>query len=376
MTNARVDEKRNTARNLLTRSWALACVLHRRMPIEVTGTPVEVTGVPIDIVANAPGVEGSAPQPLSAQEVKKSTNAEDQRVQFGVSQVFEIESLHKGASPHAYPLAKARSPSVAARRPPTKESDGEAYKFYTKFILTGIMFLASYIPGLTLARFYTEGYYKWPKVYCEETGLASWWRVTSWVGVGVTAVAANQLLITFWCIGHRLVISLLSGIAPQPGDEELVDDGWAAIKRADRTRRWLDRLQILIMCFYTGWICSGQSEGRGSTSRGATQSPNDTHAHLHLTLCSHRAAGMIRATVGCEDDVYVNITSGVWPGCMTASDGHVTCDLEPRPGCCYNRLHNAASAYSYAGIVYCCTFMPLLLFFNGHLIYTVRGGED
>ena len=307
------------------------------MPIEVTGTPVEVTGVPIDIVANAPGVEGSAPQPLSAQEVKKSTNAEDQRVQFGVSQVFEIESLHKGASPHAYPLAKARSPSVAARRPPTKESDGEAYKFYTKFILAGVMFIASFLPGLILARFYTDGYYKWPKAYCEEAGLASWWRVTSLVGVGVTAVAA----ITFWCIGHRLVISLLSGIAPQPGDEELVDDGWAAIKRADRTRRWLDRLQILIMCFYTGWICSGQSEGRGSTSRGATQSPNDTHTHLHLTLCSHRAAGMIRATVGCEDDVYVNITSGVWPGCMTASDGHVTCDLEPRPGCCYNRLHNA-----------------------------------
>ena len=85
---------------------------------------------------------------------------------------------------------------------------------------------------------------------------------------------------------------------------------------------------------------------------------------------------MVWGTVGCEDDVYANITSGVWPGCATASDGHVTCDLEPRPGCCYNRLHNAASAYSYAGIVYCCTFMPLLLFFNGHLMYTVRGGED
>ena len=34
------------------------------------------------------------------------------------------------------------------------------------------------------------------------------------------------------------------------------------------------------------------------------------------------------------------------------------------------------NAYSYAGIVYCCTFMPLLLFFNGHLMYTGRGGED
>ena len=70
---------------------------------------------------------------------------------------------------------------------------------------------------------------------------------------------------------------------------------------------------------------------------------------------------MVWGTVGCEDDVYANITSGVWPGCATGSDGHVTCDLEPRPGCCYEPMHEFARVYSIFVFALCGIITPCLV---------------
>ena len=70
---------------------------------------------------------------------------------------------------------------------------------------------------------------------------------------------------------------------------------------------------------------------------------------------------MVWGTVGCEDDVYANITSGVWPGCVTGSDGHVTCDLEPRPGCCYEPMHEFARVYSIFVFALCGIITPCLV---------------
>ena len=44
---------------------------------------------------------------------------------------------------------------------------------------------------------------------------------------------------------------------------------------------------------------------------------------------------MIWATAGCDDDVYANISSGAWPGCVASGDGRLACSLDPRPGCCH-----------------------------------------
>lgn len=68
---------------------------------------------------------------------------------------------------------------------------------------------------------------------------------------------------------------------------------------------------------------------------------------------------MVWGTDSCDNITYADITSGVWPGCATASDGHVTCDLEPRPGCCYDRLHHAAGIF---GAIYCAYGLLLICF--------------
>ena len=64
---------------------------------------------------------------------------------------------------------------------------------------------------------------------------------------------------------------------------------------------------------------------------------------------------MVWGTDSCDYITYANITSGGWPGCATASDGRVTCDLEPRPGCCYERLHAAAGAF----VALYCLYGPI-----------------
>ena len=69
---------------------------------------------------------------------------------------------------------------------------------------------------------------------------------------------------------------------------------------------------------------------------------------------------MVWGTDSCDNITYADITSGVWPGCATASDGHVTCDLEPRPGCCcYDRLHHTAGIF---GAIYCAYGLLLICF--------------
>ena len=70
---------------------------------------------------------------------------------------------------------------------------------------------------------------------------------------------------------------------------------------------------------------------------------------------------MVWSTVGCEDAVYDNITSGVWPGCAKASDGKHACGIEPRPGCCYEPMHEFARVYSIFVFALCGIITPCLI---------------
>ena len=54
---------------------------------------------------------------------------------------------------------------------------------------------------------------------------------------------------------------------------------------------------------------------------------------------------MIWNTDACSDLVYDNITRGDF-GCLTDSDGHITCDEAPRPDCCWAPMHDFARIYS------------------------------
>ena len=55
---------------------------------------------------------------------------------------------------------------------------------------------------------------------------------------------------------------------------------------------------------------------------------------------------MIWNTAACSDQVYDNITRGKIRGCLTDSDGHITCDEAPRPDCCWAPMHDFARIYS------------------------------
>ena len=81
-------------------------------------------------------------------------------------------------------------------------------------------------------------------------------------------------------------------------------------------------------------------------------------------LALMHAAGMFLATNGCDNITYANITSGGWPGCSTASDGHVACDLEPRPGCCDDRLYSFAEFFVGWYYVWGFLFLTALICLN------------
>ena len=84
---------------------------------------------------------------------------------------------------------------------------------------------------------------------------------------------------------------------------------------------------------------------------------------------------MIWNTDACSDLVYDNITRGDF-GCLTDSDGHITCDEAPRPDCCFAPMHHFARIYSIIvfvflgtapcspciGCVTCMTYVSLLFF--------------
>ena len=267
------------------------------MPVKASGTPVEVPGVPIDIAANAPGIEGSG------------------------------------------------SPPTVAGRPLTKKPIGLAAIATSKFFWVYLLFGSCWVglvPMIMLVEYYRDDY---SKAYCEETDLATWVFVVAWVGVG--GIAYHFLIVVwFWKMNRK----------------HYTTGGEAAVKETNSRKKWLDRFLILIVLFHTGCFCCGQS----ARTRVELARPRTHDAHTHtwsagrLTLRSHNATGMIWATNSCEDGIYANITSGVWPGCATASDGHLTCNLEPRPGCCYEPMLKSAQSYSSAIFLLCAIGCALL----------------
>jgi hypothetical protein len=61
----------------------------------------------------------------------------------------------------------------------------------------------------------------------------------------------------------------------------------------------------------------------------------------------------------CDDQVYDNITRGAY-GCMTDSEGYITCNETPRPGCCFAPMLVFAEIYSIIvftllGVACCCS---------------------
>jgi hypothetical protein len=205
-------------------------------------------------------------------------------------------------------------PPVVAGRPLAKQLTGlaatptpasEQKSFLSLLVGSGFQGI---IPLIILSSYYRGG---WSTAYCE-TGIAKWVFIFAWVGMGVVLY---QFLINvwFWRINWK----------------HFTTGGEAAVKQTTNRKGWLDLSQLFVMVFNFGWFCSGQ--------------------------------GMVWATVGCEDDAYDNITSGGWPGCATASDGHVKCDLEPRPGCCYEPMHEFARVYSIFVFALCAIITPCLI---------------
>ena len=80
---------------------------------------------------------------------------------------------------------------------------------------------------------------------------------------------------------------------------------------------------------------------------------------------------MIWNTDACSDQVYDNITRGDF-GCLTDSDGHITCDGSERPDCCFAPMHDFARIYSIIvfvllGIAPCIGCVIVLCFFSSML---------
>ena len=83
---------------------------------------------------------------------------------------------------------------------------------------------------------------------------------------------------------------------------------------------------------------------------------------------------MIWSTNGCEDDVYDEIVTGDWPGCRTTND-KLTCDLEPRPGCCFKPMHDFARFYSIVCFVLLGIFVPCLCCLGCFLIAASKASK-
>lgn len=263
--------------------------------------PIEVTGVPVDIAVISHPNDGTVRPPVVA----------------------------------GRPLAKQLT-GLAANPTPASEQKS----FLSLLVGSGFQGI---IPLIILSSYYRGG---WSTAYCE-TGLAKWVFIFAWVGMGVVLY---QFLINvwFWRINWK----------------HFTTGGEAAVRQTTSRKGWLDLSQLLVMLFNFGWFCSGQgARTRVEPARGHSRGHAHTHARSagRLTLRSHRAAGMVWATVGCEEAAYDNITSGGWPGCATASDGHVKCDLEPRPGCCYEPMHEFARVYSIFVFALCAIITPCLI---------------
>jgi len=186
---------------------------------------------------------------------------------------------------------------------PTPESEQKSYFS----LLTGAIFQAI-IPVIILSNYYRE---EWATAYCEEMGLASWALVFGLVGI---SAVAYQLLINvwFWRINWKYFTT----------------GGEVAVKQTYNRKKWLDLSNTMVGLFNFGWFCYGQS--------------------------------MIWGTTGCDDVVYDEITRGDWPGCAAASDGRLTCELEPRPGCCFKPMHEFARVYSIVCFVLSGVLIPCM----------------
>lgn len=259
--------------------------------------PIEVTGVPVDIAEISHPNDGTVPPVVAGR-----------------------------------PLAKQLT-GLAANPTPASEQKS----FLSLLVGSGFQGI---IPLIILSSYYRGG---WSTAYCE-TGIAKWVFIFAWVGMGVVLY---QFLINvwFWRINWK----------------HFTTGGEAAVKQTTNRKGWLDLSQLFVMVFNFGWFCSGQGARSNSREDTREDSTRARAVRRSLTLRSHRPAGMVWATVGCEDDAYDNITSGGWPGCATASDGHVKCDLEPRPGCCYEPMHEFACVYSIFVFALCAIITPCLI---------------
>jgi hypothetical protein len=260
---------------------------------------VEVTGVPVDIAVISHPNDGTVLPPVVA----------------------------------GRPLANQLTGLAAT---PTPEAKQQSYAN----ILLGSS-LQGIVPLIILSSYYRGG---WSTAYCEETGLAQWAFVFACVGLG--GVLWQFLInVWFWRINWK----------------HYTTGGEAAVIQTGRRKGRLDLSQLLLQFCNFVWFCSGQ----GARTR-VELARTPTHAHTHarsagLIPRSHRAAGMVWSTVGCEDAVYDNITSGVWPGCAKASDGKHACGIEPRPGCCYEPMHEFARVYSIFVFALCGIITPCLI---------------
>ena len=102
--------------------------------------------------------------------------------------------------------------------------------------------------------------------------------------------------------------------------------------------------------------------------------PNCRKAKLLLMRAACRAActvgavwfcwgqSMIWNTTACDGLVYDNITHGGF-GCLIDNDGYVTCDVDPRPDCCFGPMHNFARIYSIICFVLMGVFVPCICCF-------------
>jgi hypothetical protein len=81
---------------------------------------------------------------------------------------------------------------------------------------------------------------------------------------------------------------------------------------------------------------------------------------------------MIWDTAACDDQVYDNITRGAY-GCMTDSEGYITCDETPRPDCCFAPMHDFARVYS----IICFVFLGVICFvFLGLMMMTGKMKQE
>jgi len=153
----------------------------------------------------------------------------------------------------------------------------------------------------------------WGHQYCETTDLSTWALVFGWVNM---SIVTWQFLVQvwFWQINWKYFTT---------GGEE-------AQKKSLKRLKLLKQLPQPAAMFQIVWFCWGQS--------------------------------MIWNTTACDGLVYDNITHGGF-GCLIDNDGYVTCDVDPRPDCCFGPMHNFARIYSIICFVLMGVFVPCICCF-------------